>query len=220
MRIQIVLRNLGIVSLLFLTCTACSLVSDIGETAGNIEETAHAVETSIQSGRELVETGQAIITKVQDSELLRTAWAGATQVEESGLLETARAFATQEGPSILQTAQSVASVQVPVLQETLQAMMTRIPTPGDIPVMKGDKLNYIASKQGVSYIVDANFKAVLDYYEREMPLNGWDRIDASSEVSGNAAAIFFQKRDRLSIVNLSFNTATNQTMVSITIQDG
>ncbi|MFC2025687.1 hypothetical protein ACFLUC_00665 [Chloroflexota bacterium] len=215
-----VLRNIGMVFILVVLCTACSLVSDIGETTGNIEETAHAVETSMQSGRELIETGQAIVTQVQDSELLRTAWAGATQVEESGLLETAKAFTTQEGPSILETAQSIASVQVPILQETLQAMMTRLPTPGDIPVMKGDKSNYIASPEGVSYIIDSEFKAVLEYYEHEMPLNGWDRVDAKSEVRGSAASIFFQKGDRFSIVNLSFNTATNQTMVSITIQDG
>jgi len=221
MRVQSVYRIVLVIGLLAAGLQACESLYEVEEKIERLQGTVVAVETSLEKGLELIETGQAITTKVEGNSLVQTAQAALDKVEESGLLETAQAIATQQGSALLQTVQNFATEQVPVLQETAKAVATRLPTQADIPVMKGEKTNYQASSQnGVSYTLNVEYPSVLDFYEREMPAFGWERIDAASVVNKNGAVIHYQKLGRNAVVSISADPSTDYTNVQITIQDG
>ena len=220
MRDLSIFRIVLIIGLLTASLQACESVTEVEEKIERLQGTIIAVETSLEKGLELIETGQAIVTMVEGNSLVQTAQAVSDKVKESGLLETAQAIATQQGPPLLQTVQNFATVQVPSLQETAKAVATRLPTQADIPVMKGEKINYQASPKGVVYSINVEYSSVLDFYEREMPVFGWERIDTASIVNKNGAVIHFKKLDRNAVVSISADPSTNYTNVQITIQDG
>ncbi len=81
----------------------CSLATR----ASQVKSTLVAIDTQVQSGRQVFGTGEAIVTQV-GSQLIDTAQAVGTQVEQSGLPQTAQAVATQVVESGLpQTAQAM-----------------------------------------------------------------------------------------------------------------
>jgi ABC-type Na+ efflux pump permease subunit len=220
MRDLSIFRIVLVIGLLAAGLQACESVSEVEEKIERLQGTVVAVETSLEKGLELIETGQAIVTKVEGNSLVQTAQAVSDKLKESGLLETAQAIATKEGPALLQTVQNFATEQVPGLQETAKAVATRLPTQADIPVMKGEKTNYQASPKGVAYTINVEYRSVLDFYKQEMPAFGWERIDAASIVNKNGAIIHYKKLDRNAVVSISADPSTDYTIVQITIQDG
>ena len=67
----------------------CSLVTNVTERVGGIEKTAQSVATGVQSGREIISTGQAIVTNVQGNPMV----------------QTAQAYVTAQGPGVEKTVQ-------------------------------------------------------------------------------------------------------------------
>jgi hypothetical protein len=200
---------------------ACSLVSDIGEQAGGIRDTAQAVGTGVQSGRELLQTGQAFATEVMGNETVQTARAVITQ-EAPGVIDTARAFATAEGPGLLETAQAFATQDAPGLLETAQALATSfivIPSeaPADVPIMEGEKEDLYTSPDLVSYTISADLNAVKDFYDREMPSNGWEKQEGQTIETDQGVLMAFQKGDRSASVTLSVQPGTSNTVVVVTL---
>jgi len=102
----------------------CSLVTNVTERVGGIEKTAQSVATGVQSGREMLSTGQAIVTNVQGNPMVQTAQAYVTE-QAPGVKQTVQAFATDQGPSLQQTIQAFATDQGPSLQQTIQAFATQ-----------------------------------------------------------------------------------------------
>jgi hypothetical protein len=220
MRDLSIFRIILVIGLLAAGLQACDSVTEVEEKIERLQGTIIAVETSLEKGLELIETGQAIATMVEGNSLVQTAQAISDKVKESGLLETAQAIATQQGPPLLQTVQNFATEQIPRLQETAKAVATRLPTQADIPVMKGEKTNYQASPKSVAYSINIEYRSVLDFYEQEMPAYGWERIDAASVVNQNGAVIHYKKLDRNAVLSISADPSTDYTIVQITIQDG
>jgi hypothetical protein len=220
MRVLSIFRIVLVIGLLVAGLQACESVAEVEEKIESLQGTVIAVETSLEKGLELIETGQSIVTMVEGNSLVQTAQAISAKVKESGLLETAQAIATQQGPSLLQTVQNFATEQVPGLQETAKAVATRLPTQADIPVMKGEKTNYQASPKGVAYTINVEYQSVLDFYIQEMPAFGWERIDAASVVNKKGAVIHYKKPGRNAVVSISADPSTDRTIVQISIQDG
>ena len=220
MRDLCIFRIVLVIGLLAAGLQACESVSEVEEKIERLQGTVVAVETSLEKGLELIETGQAIVTMVEGNSLVQTAQAVSEKVKESGLLETAQAIATQQVPALLQTVQNFATEQVPGLQETAKAVATRLPTQADIPVMKGEKTNYQASLKGVAYTINVEYRSVLDFYEQDMPAFGWERIDTASVVTDNGAVIHYKKPGRNAVVSISPDPSTDRTIVQISIQDG
>jgi hypothetical protein len=217
---------------------ACSLVSGIGDRFSETKEKAQSVATQVQEGHDLLGTAQTIATEVGNSELIVTAQALATEVGDSGLLETAQAFATEQGPRLIGTVQSIATQEGPNLVETARALATQegprikataqaIATkaaqtfgeaPPDIPVIGGDKENFIGSPELVSYITPLPIDQTLEFYIREMPGVGWSALPDDWFESENLAVLNYIKADRLVSITLSTLPFGDQTVVMITIQ--
>ena len=230
--------KLWLMTLLLATTIACNLLSGIGERYSETKGTAQSVATRVQEGRDLLGTAQAIATDVGGSGLLETAQALATQAGESGFLETAQAFATEQGPRLLGTAQAIATEEGPRLIETARALATQegprmrktaqaIATkaavtfgeaPPDIPVVGGDKENFIGSSEMVSYITPLPLEQTLEFYKREMPAIGWNELPDGWFESDNLAVLNYFKPDRFVSITLSTIPIGDQTIVMITIQ--
>lgn len=217
---------------------ACSLVSGIGDRLSETKEKAQSVATQVQEGRDLLGTAQTIATEVGNSGLISTAQALATEVGDSGLLETAQTFTTEQGPRLIGTVQSIATQEGQNLVETAQALATQegprikataqaIATkaaqtfgeaPPDIPVIGGDKENFIGSPELVSYITPLPIDQTLEFYIREMPGVGWSASPDDWFESENLAVLNYIKADRLVSITLSTLPFGDQTVVMITIQ--
>ncbi len=214
----------------------CSLVSNVTQRVGGIEKTAQSVATGVQSGRDLLSTGQAMATNIQGNPAIQTAHAYVTE-QAPGLEQTIQAFATDQGPSIQQTVQSFATQEgpglektvgafltqdVPGLAETVQAFATQTGStlgqaPQDIPLVEGDKTSLVTSADFVTYFTSMDFKAVSSFYEAQMPANGWTKVDKESIQNRSNAVLVFEKSNRKATVTLGVNPTNNSTVVVITI---
>lgn len=227
-----------IVAFLVSFTLSCNLVNRIGDRFTDSQETVQSVATQIQDGRDLLGTAQSIATDVGNNGLVATAQALATEVGESGFLGTAQAFATEQGSLLLSTVESIATQEAPGLIETAQALATQkapsikataqaIATkaaqtfgeaPPDIPVLGGDKENFIGSPELVSYITPLPIDQTLEFYLREMPSLGWNEIPEDSFESENLVVLNYIKADRTVAITLSTTPIGNQTIVLVTIQ--
>lgn len=131
---------------------------------------------------------EAVSTSVeQGMELLNTLPAIVTEFEGSGIAETAKSVVTE----------------MPVLSGE---------KPDDIPVMEG-ATSLAGSTEVVSYITDAGLQAVVDFYKREMPANGWSEVKV--EVKSDTAELKYSKGSReaeITIVQIPFINQTNVTI--------
>jgi hypothetical protein len=208
---------------LFIAATlGCSFFSQLGNRFSVARGTVAGVATDVQEGRDLLGTARAITTDVGGSGLIRTAQAMATSAGESGLLSTAETFATQQGPELKETVQAFATEQGPGLVATAQAMATQAApllgeTPADIPLMSGQRENFVGTKQLVSYSTAAKFTDVIDFYKKEMVSNGW-QLTNEQDVSGtNLVILTYQKPDRTASITIGSIPLTDKTTVLIAI---
>ncbi len=117
-------RGVWVIIVLIAVTISCSTVSNISNDVNGIKKTAQSVETSVESGRQLLETGKAVVTQVQGNELVQTAQAFATEQGPS-LQKTLQTIATEQGPKVRGTLEAFATQQGPGLQETIQAFITQ-----------------------------------------------------------------------------------------------
>jgi uncharacterized protein YqgV (UPF0045/DUF77 family) len=193
-------------SLLAMLALSCSVVTRAGE----LKATGEALATSVESGREILGTGQAIVTQIDESGIKATMEAMATDIGGSGVKETVQAIATDMDES--------------GIQQTAQAIVTDLPgfsgeKPADIPVLTDGVSDLVASSNLVSYFSAGNFQQVLDFYQLEMPANGWSKIDRDSSVIENLATLVFQKSGRQATVVITQIPFINQVTVLITIEN-
>ena len=193
-------------SMLTMIALSCSIVSRAGE----LRATGEVLATSVESGREMLGTGQAIVTKIDESGIKETMQAVATDIGESGVKETVQAVATDIDES--------------GIKETAQAVVTDLPgftgeKPADIPVLSDGAKDMIASQDMVSYLSPGTFQEVVDFYEREMPLNGWSKIDLDSSIIENLATLIYEKSGRRASVIITQIPFINQVTVLITIEN-
>ncbi len=215
-------RMAWLITALITTSLSCGLFSAIGERLNTTRETAEAVATDIETGRNIAGTARAIATQVGSSGLLQTAQALATSAGDSGFLATAQAFATEQGPSLLETLQAVTTERTSGLRETLQALGTPSApllgeAPADIPIVPGELENLVSTSQLISYSTRMEYKLVLDFYRTNMLTNGWSMV--SEEGFGEDITYFtYEKNGRSASLTMTRNPLTNQTLVVIAIQ--
>lgn len=209
-----IFRLLLAVSILALFGLSCSLVSQVG-----------GIKSTVQAGQELLQTGQAVVTEAQVGSLVQTAQAIATQVDESGVKETMQAAATKVEESGAQETIQAAATQIDEsgLQETAQAVITQVilspdQAPPDIPLFEGEKNAFVGSPQLISYFVNADLKPVLDFYQTQMPLNGWMKVDYGTVVTDVSATLYYEKEGRKATVVITVVPILNQTTVVITLE--
>jgi hypothetical protein len=214
----------------------CSLITNVTQRVGGVEKTAQSVATGLQSGREIFSTGQALATNIEGNPMVQTVQAYVTEqapgVEKTvqafatnqgpGLQQTIQAFATNQGPGLEQTVQAYLTQDVPGLAETVQAVATQSGSttgqaPEDIPLVEGDKTSLVTSETFVTYFTSMDFKSVASFYETQMPVNGWTKVDNESIQNANSAVLVFDKPSRKATVTLGVNPTNNSTVVVITV---
>jgi len=136
--------------------------------------------------------------------MAETAQAMITQVEESGVIETAQSAITEQAP-------------------TIQAFVTEVymdpeKAPPDIPVMEGEKSAFIGTPSAVSYFINTEVAQVVDFYKKEMPVQGWTFLEADSTESDLNTELHFQKGGRKAIVMITEVPFVGQTTIVITIE--
>jgi hypothetical protein len=214
---------LWFLTVLVMAALSCNLISSIGQTAGGIEQTARSVATQVQGGANLAATGEAAITQVEGSGIVKTIQAAVTE-QGPELQETIQAFATNQLPGLSDTVQAYVTAQGPGAEETMQAVATQAALsfgtlPEDIPVVEGEKDNYIKSENIVTYQTPLDLNSVKEFYTREMPVNGWSLVENQSQLNGNNLLLVYDKPDRKSNITLQLNPLGNQTIVIIAIEN-
>ncbi len=206
-------RNAWFLIVLLSASLACQLVSRIGQTRATVQ----AVASEAKGGVQILGTARAMITQVGGSEMLKTAQAVATEFGQSGLLETAAAVATEEGPGLVETAKAFATEEGPALKETAAASLGEAPQ--DIPVIETGKEDFVSGEFLVSYSVPMSFQEVVDFYKKEMPANGWTKVDANSVETEKTAALNYEKSGRTAAVTININPINQHTIVLIVIAE-
>jgi len=200
----------------------CSLFSQVTRTINKAQETAEAIATEIKDSRDLLKTAQTLATEVGDSGMIQTAQALATEVGESGLLETAQTFATAQGPGLVETAKAYTTQEGSGLIQTAQAMITQLaPTtphpPADVPIVSGEIKIFYAQESLISYSTPIPIQEVVDFYNTQMPIQGWDLVEDNVWISENGAIITFVKNDWQAVITLGINPIDKQTIVLISL---
>jgi len=87
--------------------------------------------------------------------------------------------------------------------------------PTDIPVVTEGAMELQSSESEVMYFTSLEFQKVVDFYQQEMPKNGWTKVAAESKTSDSEATLVFTKGNRKAKVTIT--DMMIQTSVSITI---
>lgn len=86
--------------------------------------------------------------------------------------------------------------------------------PADIPVMQGGS-DLVSTSGLVTYTTEKDFKSVVDFYLREMPNNGWQKIESESRQEEGSATLVYQKGGRKATIEIA--DAFISVLVSITL---
>ena len=108
-------------------------------------------------------------------------------------------------------------------QETTSAILTPViaspgQAPDDIPIMEGEKSAYVGNDRAVSYFIDADFQAVVDFYQEAMAAWGWNKVDYGSRLTDASAELPYEMDGREAIVVITAIPFVNQTSVVITVE--
>ena len=138
-----------------------------------------------------------------------------------GIKNTAESLATDinvEG--IVTNVEGIVTEMEPMITEVME-MVTEMPDltgdkPTDVPIIEGGE-ELMSSKGLITYTTNKELQEVVNFYEGQMPANGWAKTEG--KVEENTAELIFQKEARKATI--SINTIPFMgTTVSITIEGG
>ena len=89
--------------------------------------------------------------------------------------------------------------------------------PDGIPNNIEPNSELITSKIHVEYTVQKTIKEAADYYDREMPLNGWTKVAAESKVEADLTTLVFTKDNRKATIKIEEDFIFGGTVVTIDI---
>jgi hypothetical protein len=185
------------------------------------------------SKEELVNTKQKIqfalfVTLLLAAGMACNLFSGLTKASEG--INTAEAMITDAGPGI-ETAQALitdvgAKITESGIIETVQAVATDIPLPtlegeppADIPIMEGKRSAEVMSSNLISYVIDAAFDDVVNFYDREMVAQGWVKNESESKKTANLIQqLVFEKDGRKATITIAEVPFVNQINVTIEIK--
>ena len=185
----------------------CNLISGLGEQITDTRSTVEAAATQANEGLELLGTAKAVVTEVNPKALAETAQAVLTEAADLGLVKTAQALATEQGPGLIETAQAAATQ---FSQDT--------PPPADIPIVPGELGNYLAAPGFVSYFTRMPLKDVLNFYQEQMPANGWQRKENGYLETASVVIQPYEKPGGTATITLTQNPQDSTTIVLISYQ--
>lgn len=88
--------------------------------------------------------------------------------------------------------------------------------PADIPVMEGVTIDF-QSETSVEYPANVPLNEVVAFYEREMPINGWTKVEAESKVLADSAELVYEKGGRKAKITIEQDFFSDDMYVTIEI---
>ena len=191
---------------IFLTIGAgCAIIPENQPLTGTLVTPTATLSSNEQAELELLETAQALATKMAASDPIATAAAIVTiQIgsdnnesrtnSNSGQIETITPTDERKGPdnSII---------------------------PSDIPLPEGDLLNFYGSLSFISYSTRAEINSLSEFYITQMQINKWKIEESGTFITESIAQLQFIKPERKASVTINDNPISESVSVVITIQN-
>lgn len=89
--------------------------------------------------------------------------------------------------------------------------------PDDVPVMDANNENFFASADVVTYLADAPYAEVVEFYRAEMENAGWTYDANLSTEFGEIAALTYNKDNRTATVSILTDVSSGKTLVAVNI---
>jgi hypothetical protein len=86
--------------------------------------------------------------------------------------------------------------------------------PADIPVIDGGD-EFLASENEVSYFVEKDFQEVVDFYDQQMPTNGWVKVENETKNEDGSIEMVFEKEGRKATVMITDLFAMQAVFITI-----
>jgi len=121
----------------------------------------------------------------------------ATDIDVEGIVTQVEGFATEIDIEGMQT-------EIAPMITEVQEMITEMPDlsgekPVDIPIIEGSD-EMISSKGLITYSTDKELQEVVDFYNQQMPPNGWNKTE--EKVEEDSAELKFEKGGRKAKINV------------------
>lgn len=88
--------------------------------------------------------------------------------------------------------------------------------PEGIPILEPNS-DFITSKTHVDFMVEKTVKEAVDFYEQQMPSNGWTKVAAESKVETDFTTLVFTKDNRKATIKIEEDFLFGGTVVTIDI---
>ena len=185
---------------------SCSILPELG---GNSTEVLKTMQVYASQADQLGldATAEAFMTQ-EGGKLLSTVQAVVTEHKDEWIA-TAGAFTTEQGSKLIATAEAYSTKED--IKATIAAFITKArgflagSAPDDIPIMGVQAGNLTQSSGMVFFTTSVELATVLEYYENQMPANGWEKVEQDSIESENSAVLNYVKGDRAASVTLNRN---------------
>jgi hypothetical protein len=144
---------------------------------------------------------------IEDVTGVSTIQAVATEIDIEGIVTQANVGGIATEMNI----ESITTQMEPMLTDIatdVEPILTDIATqffgekPADIPVIEGGSMDPITVAGLVVYTVDKDFQSVVNFYEQEMPKNGWIKDVSKSSTKSDSAKLYFTKGNRKAEVEI------------------
>jgi hypothetical protein len=173
---------------------------------------------NIRSTVQLASTGVAVATDIGGI---------ITQIVPPGMEETIQAGMPTFQAAITEIAPTF-EAGITEIAPTFEALSTEIYTspeqaPADIPIMPGETSAFVGQADSITYVIDADFNKVVDFYKSEMPNKGWTASDTGSGPSASVPGmsnveLHFTKDTRKATVVITEIPFVGQTTVQINLE--
>lgn len=170
------------------------------------------IPNELLQAQDNIETAQAIITEIPVDEMMQTAQALATEMPIEDMLGTVEGLASEMPVSpedLLQTA-SAGGLPLPGTGNENKDL------PQDIPIVGERNDDLFSSKGLVNYTTSLDLNTVLDFYQSEMPTNGWQPTENEPIINPQTSVLYFEKPQRTAMITI--NNTDGETGVTIVIE--
>ena len=103
------------------------------------------------------------------------------------------------------------------LQNLIEGDLLSGETPTDIPILEDPKDILVESDAFISFLTTQDYESVIDFYNEQMPLNGWAQIE-NNILNENSFLSIYEKDNRETTITINLNPIDNNTAVMIFIQ--
>ena len=142
----------------------------------------------------------------------------ATQVNVNSISTQVGSLATENDAGSITTEIGSLTTQI----GDIGSLITELPDfsgtkPTDIPIIEGGE-ELLASETSVSFTTNKTLQEVIDFYNKEMPANGWTKVEAESKKTEEETTLVFEKGNRKATISITDMFISLMVQISIVIK--